>query len=1852
MANIFVGAPYHPLQFPECAQGTPAPLYPSDSFYKDTRLNVDDSFNFYFPDGTNPLIDLISWAMFNSSVTASIDASNISGSDSSYNPPHWSSTYAYDFQSCGNVGELLDTAEHWLSRTTSYWAPFDEIEDWDTFTSVLRSSAEPYGTVRYYAVSEITGKWEKIDSEFSWLDIDFNPSTIFAVVDTYAREGVDGVNCECACKGSSCPAGKTDFELGSIRASISLGNRDARRPAGHIFLHAIGRVAAFRGRAGIAIGGIEGLETEIVRDWDISVPRVRQILTPLTFVDLVDVPGGPGVRYEIRFYHRPEGEPDVEGFYTPGAGALFKTIVVEDPDGLETSLRFTEIEDNVSKVTEYLWNEVTQEWSLSKGAGASVESLVTSWNPAHTERTETREIRDGDDVLVSKVNNVSYVFPWGEEQVASIEDPDGDAKTTSWSFYDVAGNGYSRLKSRINPDGSWIRYVYDASGRLINEITPIGQQAITTPDEQCRVTTYAYAGNQKTISVTIGNQEVERRYLVGEGTNHEKEIVCTQAGAAVDAATNLVTETFYTAITGAKNVSTVHHPDGTLTIYDYGFDANSNPVTTVYHGAANATRTAVVAGQKTETVTDPKGKWLAERTYDIASTLLLTEAVATAWSLHGNPTHIDYDDQTAEITEYVACCGQAGSRTNREGITTSYTYDALGNVETETRAGITLTYTSDPLGRRLKTEQAGGASTRTLEENHYNLAGELEWTKDALNRQTTFSETINNGRLEKTTTYPDLTTRIETYNIDGTLYTVTGTAAHPLKYEYGVDGDGLFTKEIRVGDGGAETEWVKTYRDFAGRPSKTVYPGGAFSQSFYNPVGQLVKEVDPDGVTTLYTYNASGEREKMALDFNRNGVIDDAGPDRVTQTVSSVTTRGTKTVQRTVTSMSGPNQGDGLAVVAEVDQTPNGRESWQTHFGRLTTQVTTLQPANASRTEVVTRPDLTTEVTQYDLGRPAWMEQRNQNGTKLTKTAFDYDDYGRLHTATDDRNGATVHTYTALDEILTVTTPPPEAGQAGLTTTREYQPLSRQLDWVQLPDGSKQYTTYWPTGELKKSWGSQTYTTEYTYDTQGRMKTLTTTGAAGPAVTTWTYSPTRGWLTAKTYEGGNGTTYPEYTPAGRLKQRQWQRGITTTYGYNNAGERETIVYSGGTAPSVTYGYDRRGRQNSVIDGTGTRTLSYSSDGQLEDEVYTQGTLAGLGTMRDYDGTGRRQMLTVQTLGNSLASSYGYDLGGRLETITSGQHAVAYGYEPNSALLKTTTSKRNGTAVMTATRSYDKNNRLTGITTARPTTGVIASYGYQLNSLGQRDRADLADGSSWHYTYDTLGQVTNGKRYWSDTTEVAGQQFSYLFDGIGNRTSTTTNGRTATYTPNALNQYSERTVPGAVDVLGEAAPGATVTVNTTATARKNGYYYKELPVSNSEAPVHASVNVHAEASGQSMDKTGHVFVAKAVEVFSHDLDGNQTGDGRWTYTWDAENRLIAVETKAVAITAGVPKQRLEFAYDDRWRRVSKKIYGWNATNSDWELTSEIRFLYDGWNLVAELGGSNNLLRSYVWGLDLSQTLGGAGGVGGLISETHYPATGPASYFPTYDGNGNIVALVKTTDGRPRAQYEYGPFGETVRATGSMAELNPFTFSTKYQDHTTGLLYYGHRYCRSTLGRWLNRDPIAEKGGLNLYGMVGNDVVNRWDYLGLLVSITYVKDANDNNKGCVTVTDQDTGATHKYFAFSTPALPDGKYEVLERAGKKSYYRLEANDAAFGDDKAEMAGQARTNLRFHKVSGSAGCIACQKDDHANWDKAEEIILKTKTSTKEVIMKGFSGIFGSKETLVHYGTLTVSTAKKANEK
>jgi len=105
-----------------------------------------------------------------------------------------------------------------------------------------------------------------------------------------------------------------------------------------------------------------------------------------------------------------------------------------------------------------------------------------------------------------------------------------------------------------------------------------------------------------------------------------------------------------------------------------------------------------------------------------------------------------------------------------------------------------------------------------------------------------------------------------------------------------------------------------------------------------------------------------------------------------------------------------------------------------------------------------------------------------------------------------------------------------------------------------------------------------------------------------------------------------------------------------------------------------------------------------------------------------------------------------------------------------------------------------------------------------------------------------------------------------------------------------------------------------------------------------------------------------------------------------------------------------------------------------------------------------------------------------------------------HFVSYDGNGNVAALTKASDGSVSARYDYGPFGEPVRQTGALADAQPFRFSTKWTDAETGLLYYGYRFYNPITGRWISRDPSEENAGHNLLAFVNNDPLRAIDRLG--------------------------------------------------------------------------------------------------------------------------------------------------------
>jgi RHS repeat-associated protein len=253
-----------------------------------------------------------------------------------------------------------------------------------------------------------------------------------------------------------------------------------------------------------------------------------------------------------------------------------------------------------------------------------------------------------------------------------------------------------------------------------------------------------------------------------------------------------------------------------------------------------------------------------------------------------------------------------------------------------------------------------------------------------------------------------------------------------------------------------------------------------------------------------------------------------------------------------------------------------------------------------------------------------------------------------------------------------------------------------------------------------------------------------------------------------------------------------------------------------------------------------------------------------------------------------------------------------------------------------------------------------------------------------------------------------------------------------------------------------------------------------------------------------------------QSLAYDVDGNLTDDGVWLYTWDGENRLKSMEHKDYGGSASKLYYKLTFDYDSQSRRIRKQVQTKTTFGGAWGGATSHLFVCDDWNLLLWVNGSV-AKQGYHWLPDMSGTWQGAGGVRGLVGISYKDQGGAAYYWSLnvgYDGNGNVVGLYGDVGGSTGlyAVYEYDPFGNTIRqnvtpAGNSLATTlgeNPFRFSTKFTDDESKLIYYGYRYYSAGLGRWVNRDPIAEGGGLNLSVMVMNNAVNSYDRLGLIMS----------------------------------------------------------------------------------------------------------------------------------------------------
>lgn len=325
---------------------------------------------------------------------------------------------------------------------------------------------------------------------------------------------------------------------------------------------------------------------------------------------------------------------------------------------------------------------------------------------------------------------------------------------------------------------------------------------------------------------------------------------------------------------------------------------------------------------------------------------------------------------------------------------------------------------------------------------------------------------------------------------------------------------------------------------------------------------------------------------------------------------------------------------DAATLIAASYRAADGRSSWSVSYpgsGKPQwTRSLVEYLGNGALRSTAWAADGSYTVSESAQGRTTAQTRYDAAGLRLGRLEYGYDAYGRQTVVEDVRKGATTYVYDAADQVLSQTQPAPATGAAPPVTSYQYDARGRVLQMT-LPDGGIVQHSYWPTGELRRTWGSRSYPVEYGY-ARGRLASLTTwqdfAGDSGRAVTTWSYD-LGGRLTAKRYADGHGPDYA-WTAAGRLASRTWGRGLLTEYAYDAAGSLTGIAYhDAGVTPDVDYSYDRLGRRTGASAGALALAVSYDAYGRVAGESWTGGPLAGLGLAASYDSHLRRSQLTLR-----------------------------------------------------------------------------------------------------------------------------------------------------------------------------------------------------------------------------------------------------------------------------------------------------------------------------------------------------------------------------------------------------------------------------------------------------------------------------------------------------------------------------------------------------------------------------------------------------------------------------------------------
>lgn len=282
--------------------------------------------------------------------------------------------------------------------------------------------------------------------------------------------------------------------------------------------------------------------------------------------------------------------------------------------------------------------------------------------------------------------------------------------------------------------------------------------------------------------------------------------------------------------------------------------------------------------------------------------------------------------------------------------------------------------------------------------------------------------------------------------------------------------------------------------------------------------------------------------------------------------------------------------------------------------------------------------------------------------------------------------------------------------------------------------------------------------------------------------------------------------------------------------------------------------------------------------------------------------------------------------------------------------------------------------------------------------------------------------------------------------------------------------------GAADTLVSIAAGLATAMNGNANLQSLGITAKNSDAAdlafsqsfsgNGTLPSGASLANVSATDAVPTTKTntnGLTVTSSASSTLTWDANGNMTSDGTNTYKWDAENRLIEIDYPGA-------NNNSQFLYDGQFRntKIVETVSG--------SVTSTKQFVWSENRRREERDGSSNLTsRFFIWG----------------------QATSGTSYYYSKPHLGSISEMTDGT-GVIQAQYSFDAYGRATKIKGNLDA--DFQYAGYYYHQSSKFSLAVYRAYAASFGKWINRDPIEEAGGMNLYAYVLNSPIQYLDSNG--------------------------------------------------------------------------------------------------------------------------------------------------------